>query len=69
MHELAMVLVFDIDDTPAVFAPTDRPAVDDHITFRADDCKGDDVLYTEINKIQPDIWKIWWRRTLIDSFS
>lgn len=44
VNELAVALVFDIDDTPAVLAPTDSLPIDDHITFRANHCKRDHVL-------------------------
>jgi len=41
VHELAVVLVLDVHDTPAVFAAPDGLAVDDDVGLRADDCEGD----------------------------
>lgn len=42
--ELAMRVVLDVNHAPAVLAATDRPAVNDHVALRADDCEGDDAL-------------------------
>ena len=44
MHELAVVAVFDVDNSPAVLASAYRLAVDDHIVLRANNSEGDDVL-------------------------
>lgn len=39
-HEFAVVLVFHVDDAPAVLAAPDLTAVDDNGVLRADDCEG-----------------------------
>lgn len=44
MHELAVVLVLNVDNTPAIPATTHRFAIDDHIVLRANDSEGNDVL-------------------------
>jgi hypothetical protein len=41
VHELAVLLVLDVDDAPAVLAPPDGLAVDDDVGLRADDGEGD----------------------------
>ena len=46
VDELAVPLVLDVDDAPAVLAATDGLAVDDHRALRADDREGDHVLVT-----------------------
>lgn len=45
VHELAVLLVLDVDDAPAVLAAPDLLAVDDDVLFRADDGEGDEVLW------------------------
>jgi hypothetical protein len=45
VHKLAMSLIFDVDDTPAVLTTTDRLAVDDHVTLGADNSEGDHALW------------------------
>jgi hypothetical protein len=42
--ELAVLLVFDVDDSPAVLAATNRLAIDDDVALGADDGEGDHVL-------------------------
>lgn len=47
VHELAVLLVLDIDDAPAVLAPADGLAVDEDVGLGADNGEGDflpDVL-------------------------
>ena len=41
--ELAVLLVLDVNDTPAVLAAADGLAVDDDVPLRADDSEGDHV--------------------------
>jgi hypothetical protein len=49
VHELAVLLALHIDDTPTVFAATDRLAVDNHIAFGANDGERDHVLRVNIS--------------------
>ena len=44
VHEFTVILVFNVDDTPAVLATTNRLAVNDHIALGANDSERDDVL-------------------------
>lgn len=44
VHKLAVIRVLHINDTPTVFAPTDRPAFNDNVVLGADDSKGNNVL-------------------------
>jgi len=44
MYKLAVVGVFDIHNTPAIFASTNRLAVNDHIALGADHSEGDNML-------------------------
>lgn len=44
VDELAVVLVLDVDDAPAVLAAADLLAVDNDGVLGADDCEGDHVL-------------------------
>lgn len=44
VHELAVVSVLHVDDSPTVLASTDRLAVNNHVILRTDDGKGDDLL-------------------------
>lgn len=46
VHKLAVIRVLDVDNTPAVFATTDRPTFNDHVVLGADDSKGYNVLVT-----------------------
>lgn len=46
VHKLAVIRVLHVDNTPAVFAPTDRPAFNDNIVLGADDGKRNNVLVT-----------------------
>jgi len=53
MHELAVVLVLDVDDSPAIFTTTNCLPIDDHITFRTDNCEWNDFLQSiEIIRIE-----------------
>ena len=49
VHKLAVLLALYINDTPAVFAATNRLAVDNHIAFGADDGERDHVLRVNIS--------------------
>jgi len=44
VHELAMLLVLDVDDTPPVFATTDALPIDHDCAFRANNCEGNHRL-------------------------
>lgn len=55
VHELAVLLVLDVDDAPAVLAAPDLLAVDDDVLFRADDGEGDEVLCAGLVSIARDI--------------
>jgi hypothetical protein len=46
VHELAVVLVLDVDDAPPVLATPDLLAIDNDRLLGADDGKGDEVLRT-----------------------
>jgi hypothetical protein len=55
VHELAVLLALDVNNTPAVFAATDRLAINDHVAFRAYDGERDHALQTRISwlMVQP----------------
>ncbi len=44
MNKFTVVFVLDVDDTPAVFAATNRLAVDDHVSFGSNDGKRNRIL-------------------------
>lgn len=44
VDELAVVLVFDVDNTPAVLSTADLLAIDNDVLLAADNCERDDVL-------------------------
>lgn len=44
VHEFAVVLVFDVDDTPAVLAAAYLLSVDDNVLLASDDGEGDNIL-------------------------
>lgn len=44
VNKLAVALVLNVDDPPAVLATADSLPINDHVTFRTNDCKGDHVL-------------------------
>ena len=44
VDELAVPLILNVDDAPAVLAATDGLAVDDHRALRANNSEGDHVL-------------------------
>ena len=44
VDELAVPLVLDVDDAPAVLAAADGLAVDDDRALGADNCEGDHIL-------------------------
>jgi len=45
VHKLAMVLVFDIYDTPTILTATNGLAIDNDVTFRSHDSERDDILF------------------------
>jgi hypothetical protein len=46
VHKFTVVLILDIDDTPAVLATTDLLASDDDRLLRTDNSEWDDILKT-----------------------
>lgn len=46
VDKFTVVLVLDVDDTPAVLTTTDLLAVDHNVLLATDNGKRDDVLYT-----------------------
>lgn len=44
INEFAVVLVLDVDDTPAVLTAANLLAVDDNVLLAPDNSKGNDVL-------------------------
>lgn len=48
VDEFAMVLVFDVYNTPAVLASTDLFTTDDDGLFASDNSEGDDILHNSI---------------------
>ena len=48
VHKLAVVGILDVDDTPAGLAATHRLAVDDDVVLRANNSKGDDLLFARM---------------------
>ena len=48
VDELAVSLVLDVDDTPAVLAAPHSLSVDDHIAFRPNDRKRDHILHSYV---------------------
>ena len=44
VHELAVSLVFDVDNTPAVLTTANGLTVDDHVALGANNSKGDHAL-------------------------
>lgn len=44
VHEFAVVLVFDVDNTPAVLAAAYLLSVDDNVLLASDDGEGDNIL-------------------------
>ena len=44
VHEFAVILVFDVNHTPAVLAAAYLLSVDDNVLLASDDREGDDIL-------------------------
>lgn len=44
VDEFAVVLVLNVNDTPAVLATANLLSIDNDVLFRADDSKGDEAL-------------------------
>jgi hypothetical protein len=44
VHEFAMVLIFDVDHTPAVLATADLFSVDNNVLLASDDGEGNNIL-------------------------
>lgn len=44
IHELAVVLILDVDNTPAVLAATDLLAINDDVLLTANNSEGNNIL-------------------------
>jgi hypothetical protein len=44
VHEFTVVGILNVDHSPAVLAPTDRLALNDHVVFRANNSERNDFL-------------------------
>lgn len=69
IDEFAVVLILDVDDTPAVLAASYLAAVDDHGLFGADDGEGNDVLYVLSASLVLLVWVVLEKNTLICALS